>query len=114
MPSYDGFRVFGGELGRKDAYVDVVVDSIAYDGTITVIEDGGSETWDVDPDDISDLRDRDLLVGSSEVPVPTHQIWDTLISISDLRKNNDFNNVVDQRLEDGARNIFQAVIEYGQ
>lgn len=109
----DGFRVFGGVLGLKDAFVDVTVSAVDYDGNVYVT-DSNSNEYEFAEGELKQLREEELCVYEGDVPVPTHAIWDDMESVASTRKNNDFNNVIDELLEDAVRKLFRAVIEYGK
>lgn len=108
-----GFRVFGGALDRGESYVDLTVDGVDGDGTIYLIASDG-ETWEFDAERLGSLYDDLLLVGQSDIPLPKHQIWKDLDTLTKTRADTNINNFVDDRLERAQKNLFRAILEAGR
>lgn len=116
MAKETGFRIYGAKLGRTDGYVDVDVVGADTDGTVYIQDaaSGSSEEWSLSPEDLTELKDGDLLVSSGSIPVPNHAMWDTLQAIGTNRENTNINNFVDDRLKNSGESMFRALVEAGK
>ncbi len=113
----NGFRVFGDELGRNEAWVDVNVSGTDREGNIYIEEVSSKDTpeeWSMGADRLGELYEDDLIVASDEIPVENHKMWKTLEEIGTTRAEVDINNFVDEKLRDSARALFRALIEAGK
>lgn len=113
----NGFRVFGDELNRDKAWIDLNVSGTDKHGRIYVIHadaNGTPEEWALNSDSLGEMYENDLIVSSDEIPMENHEMWSTLEEIGNIRKNTNINNFVDQKLEDSARSLFQALLEAGK
>ena len=116
MPKESGFRVFGEILGREESYLDVVVDGVDEDGRIYLTEENAAngEVWTFTADRLEELHDELLMVGASQIPFPTHQIWTDLDNVGQTRASVDINNFVDTHLRKSQEHLFKAILEAGR
>jgi hypothetical protein len=111
-----GFRIFGDEINREEAYLDVKVVGTDKDGRIyfSDVDDKIDEEWSFSGDELGELYEEQLIIPSDEIPVPKHEMWKTLENIGETRVDVDINNFVDDHLMKSSKHLFQALIEAGQ
>lgn len=61
------FRIFGGELGVPQGYIDADVDGVTLNGDIVLADQNSTDTWSIEPDRIASLADENLLYDLAKV-----------------------------------------------
>lgn len=99
------FRVFGGELGEPDGYIDCDVVGITPGNGVELADQDTKRTWRIDPDRIEQLGNDDLLYDYADVNT-SKAVWK---AISNLEKSMTDSSTADDKSHytEAMRTLFQ-------
>lgn len=107
----NGFRIFGDELDREEAFVDVELTGVNNEGEIFLYDKVADQEWVLTATEIQELFEYELAVGSSNIPLEADGIWKTLQNVSETRNSNEVNDKFDNYLKSATENIFRAILQ---
>lgn len=105
-------RIYGPVLGESDTFIDVTVDkqnSAILDRSVTLTEDGGTRSWQMDLQRLESLQERRVAITHSKMTHPSHNVWNRLDGLRGDIQSAPFN--ADDELLGDVEQLFQIVVE---
>lgn len=87
----DTFRIFGGELGEVEGYVDVEVHGVARGNSVILTDTNTGEQYSIDINRLEELVDESLAYDLDDVD-DTKEVWSAIESLEQSYVNSGAND----------------------
>jgi hypothetical protein len=102
------FYIHGPEAGSNDTYVEATLSGVDFDGTVQLDVTGGG-TVTLTPDELSELRQEDLIVSGTAVANAPQSLIDAIQALQLETDGQTYDNDVEAHLNNTKKELFRAV-----